>query len=116
MHANRGLNVIQRQIVSLHLVVALSEQHIGPCVGLLIHLEPDQERIDALLPPLLNKVELRYCEAGVDLHCQRNIWLRNHLLVITQRLGIIFIRVAQERVQVVDVSQLVTVKRPLTIF
>ena len=115
MHGDRRLDVIERHIVSLDLIVALSEQHISARIGLLVHLEPHQERIDALLPLLLNKVELRNGEACVDLHRQRDIRLRNHLLVIAQRLGVIFVRVAQKSVQVVDVSQLVTVQRLLAI-
>ena len=115
MHSDRRLDVIQRQIVLLDLIVALSQQHISACIGLLVHLEPHQECIDALLPLLLNKVELCNREACVDLHRQRDIRLRNHLLVIAQRLRIILFRITQKSVQVIDVSQLVTVQGLLTI-
>ena len=116
MHGNRSLYVIQRQIVSLDLIVPLSEQHISARIGLLVHLEPHQECIDSLLPLFLHKVELCNREAGVDLHCQRNIWLCNDLLVVAQRLGIVLFGVAQKRVQIVDVSQLITIQRPLAVF
>ncbi len=112
-HVDGFLNILQRLVVLLGLVVPLGQQHVGVGIGVFGHIEPLEQGVDAFLPLLLHKIELRDGEARVHLHRDGNVRLRHHVLVGLQRPAVVLTGVVDKRVKVVDVGKLIAVERLL---
>ena len=107
-HGNQ--DVVECLVVVLKLVVTLSEKHISVRVGRFRHVEPRQQRSDAVLPALLHEIELSDGVTRVDLHSQRDVWLADDVLIRLEGTREVFTRVINKRVEVVDVGEFVAVQ------
>ncbi len=79
------------------------------------HFEPLEQHINALLPLLLHKVQLCNGELSVDLHCQGDIGLSDHIAVGLQRTWVVLVTVINKSIQIVNVGQLIAVQFSFTL-
>ena len=102
---NSNLDVREALIVFLELEIAICQQYIRVCAGCVRHRHPSIQRVDALLPVLLQEIELRNRVERIDLKRERNLRpLINDFLVVIQRAIVVFDCIAKIRIRVVNVS------------